>query len=240
MAEAGHTFVEAAHDVSPPGRHSQASSESAAASSGCITLAFDSSSTLLATRIEEAPSTIWVWTMENAELCSVLMLHANVSTAVWHPTAPHTLLITCEGNKHRGLGVVWNPLKNGPPQAANFLPYYPPTPSPSHPSLSGRSAGKYRPTWLDLKGIPPSLFYSDASEFCLVALDEGDYHEYRATDSIPWPEADAPPTTAFADGNQWIMDDRVREESPLELVPAGMDTEGDSEIEDTFLYKKED
>ncbi|CAK7221846.1 hypothetical protein SCUCBS95973_004638 [Sporothrix curviconia] len=240
VADTGHIFVEATHDVSPPGRPVASSIDSTTVSSGCTLMAFDSSSTLLATRIEEAPSTVWVWSLETAELCSVLMLHANVSTVVWQPTTPHTLLVTCEGDKHRGLGVVWNPLKDTPPQAANFAPYYPPSFNQGHSSLSGQPAGKYRPAWLDLKGIPPSLFYSDANEFCLVALDEGDYHEYKATDSIPWSEAEAPLATTFLGGKRWAIDDRVREESPLELVPAGVDIEGDSEVDDTFHYKKED
>ncbi|CAK7269057.1 hypothetical protein SEPCBS119000_003377 [Sporothrix epigloea] len=239
-SNAGHRFVKATHDVSPPGRSPSGSIDSAGVSSGCTLLAFDCSSTLLATRLEEAPSTVWVWDMNTAELCGVLMVHANVSTVVWHSTQAHTLLVTCDGDKHSGLGVVWNPLKDAAPQTANFLPYL----TSEHNKLSGppstQQTGNCRLNWLNLKGVPPSLFCSNASKFCVVAIDEDDYHGYQATDSIPWPEADAPQATAVVGGKRWLLDERGREESPLELVPADVETEGDSEINDTFQFKKED
>lgn len=227
-------------DVSPPGRPASTSTDATGVSSGCTLLAFDSSSTLLATRLEEAPSTVWVWSAETAQLYSVLMLHANVSAAVWHPSTPNTLLITCDGDKHRGLGVVWNPLKDGPPQVADFSRYYPLTTNESHLPPGAVPIGRHRPTWLNLDSIPPSLFYSDGIEFSLAALDEGDHHEYKATDSVPWPEAETPAVPTFLAGRQWALEGRVREESPLELVPARVDIEGASELDDTFHYKRED
>lgn len=239
FANAGHTFVKATHDVSPPGRPSPTSTASVAVSSGCTLLAFDSSSKLLATRLEDAPSTVWIWDMATAALCGVLMVHANVSTFVWHPTQAHTLLVTCEGDKHCGLGVVWNPLKDAPPQAANFWPYFS-VPNKTHCSLNTQLGGTHRAIWLNLDGAPPSLFYTDGNDFCLVALDEEDYHGYKATDSIPWPRADTPLTAAVVGRKRWALDERGREESPLELVPANVNIEGDSEINDTFHFKKED
>jgi hypothetical protein len=136
--------------------------------------------------------------------------------------------------------VVWNPLKDGPPQVADFSPFYPLVDNDSHLSRGAAPIGKHRPTWLSLDSIPPSLFYSDGSEFSLATLDEGDHHEYKATDSVPWPEAKPPAVPAFLAGRQWALEERVREESPLELVPAGVDIEGASELDDTFHYKRKE
>ena len=232
-----HAFVEATQNVSPSGRPNPTNFDATVVSSGSSHIAFDASSTLLATRLEEAPSTVWVWNTETALLRAVLMLHASVANAVWHPDSPQTLLITCEGGKHRGLGVVWNPEYDAP-QVADFSHYYPLVTNDSQPGPGSAPAGRHWPLWLGLDGVPPSLFYSDGHDFTLAALD--DDARYKNADAPPWKEAAPPLPPSYLFHQRWALDGRGREESPLELVPAGASSseEGDSDLEDTFHYKK--
>lgn len=237
--DSSHVFVEAARNVSPPGRTNPTHFDATVVSSGCSHLAFDASSTLLVTRLEEAPSTVWVWNIDTGLLCAVLMLHASVSNAAWHPDSPQTLLVTCEGDKHRGLGILWNPDYDAP-QVADFSRYYPVVANGNQPVPGSHPVGRHWPSWLKLDGVPPSLFYSDGKDFTLAALDEDT--RYKNAGSLPWKEAAPPPIpSSFANlaNQRWGLDERAREESPLELVPAGTISE-DSDLEDTFHYKKDE
>lgn len=198
-------------------------------------MAFDTTATLLATRIEEAPSTVWIWDSRTSELHTVLMFHANVASVVWHPAAVQGLLVTCEGDQYRGHGFVWGPL-SGPPRAANFAGQFPLQSAGGLPV--GQSSGKFRPMWLDANALPLSLFYSDGCEFAVATLDEdnGDL----PPQPLPWAEASTNPLPSFLPVEEWTAGDGRREESPLELVPAEIDSGENSELEDTFHYKRED
>ncbi|KAK3333181.1 WD40-repeat-containing domain protein [Cercophora scortea] len=214
-----HTFIRTTQVVSPtPAPRPQDSSDPP---TGCVSILFDPSSALLATRFEEFPGTVWIWDAQVAELRAVLLFHGNISNLSWHPSIQETLLIRCEGDQYSGLVFVWDPLSEGP-QLVDFTQRLP----------DKRVAGKWRASWIGVdSSSPPSLFFSDAQSYVLASLSDPN------PDSLPW-------------GDREIIeqgDPMIREESPLELVPApeadlgGLDgEEGDdgSELEDTFLYKQ--
>ncbi|KAK3379399.1 hypothetical protein B0T24DRAFT_675194 [Lasiosphaeria ovina] len=208
-----HTFLRTAQVVSPAPRP-QDSSEPLL---GFASIAFDPSSALVATRLEDYPSTAWVWDTQVAELRAVLLFHGNVRRLSWHPNIPETLLIVCEGDQYNGIVFVWDPLSEGP-RSVEFSQHF-----------SGPSS--VRALWLGLDASsPPSLFLSDSNNYLLASLVEADQDS-------PWGnQVSTQPTSAAR-----------REESPLELVPAveaNLDPgdsgqqEDDSELEDTFLHKQ--
>jgi len=214
--------------VCPPGRPS---SDDAKTSPGCSHLSFDASSSLLAVKLDEFPSTVWIWDIGSSELRAVLMFHAEVSTISWHPTIRETLLLGCDDSEYRGLMFVWDPLSNGPISVGL-----------RHGTLPAETAShKPRCVWVSSGDQEPVVFYSDGVECWLAAPMEG---------GIPsWAEVTGGPRAGASPA----------EESPLDLVPAAGRTAGvdileggqmqsasdrgtDSECEvqdDTFHYKLE-
>lgn len=159
-------------------------------------MAFDASSVLLATKLEDAQSTIWIWDTTTAELRAVLLFHGNISRFSWHPTIRETLLIICEGDAYNSLSFVWDPLSGGPKPL----------------DFSDRlSSGKLQVHWLNINGLEPgALFASDSREYLLasLAVDEGE--------SIPW-SADGESSTLLSDNSPHLMtahhDDEYEEEA---------------------------
>ncbi|PSS03742.1 hypothetical protein BD289DRAFT_478237 [Coniella lustricola] len=135
--------------------------------SGCSLLSFDRSSTLLATRLENVPNTIWVWDAIAAELRGVLLFRGMVSRVLWHPVIRETLLVVCDGDACTSVAFVWDPLSEGPISV----------------DLSGRlSSGKVHVAWLALDQAElGALFASDCKDYVLASLaDPG------SEDAVPW------------------------------------------------------
>lgn len=135
--------------------------------SGIASASFDPSSTLLATRLEDAPSTLWIWEIATAELRAALLFHGNVSRVLWHPTIRETLLVICEGDAYNSLVFSWDPLSEGPQTI----------------DLSERLPnGKVQPVWLNLQSLETgALFASDNRNYLLASLAEND------DEPVPWP-----------------------------------------------------
>ncbi|KAK3939905.1 WD repeat-containing protein WRAP73 [Diplogelasinospora grovesii] len=221
-----HTFLKAFQTVCPPTRpqDNRPQDQNSELKAGCAAIVFDPSSALVATRLEDSPSTVWVWDTQVSELRAVLLFHGDVSSLSWHPTVRETLLIICEGDQYNGLAFVWDPLSEGP-RSIDFSPHFP----------GAKTTGKSRVLWLDLDASsPPSVFYTDAQHYVLASLASlGDLDQ----DLPPWVDQ----------GSAGRSGAGIREESPLELVPAaeardeGFGEEEDddsSELEDTFIYKR--
>jgi len=208
-----HTFIKAAQVISPPTRPK----DNLETKSGCSSIMFDSSSALVATCLEDSPSTLWIWDTQASELRAVLLFHSNISSAVWHPTARETLLVKCEGDLYSGLVFVWDPLSEGP-RTVDFSEHLP----------DFKSGGRSLASWLGCEASKsPSIFFSDGLSYMLASLAESDQ------ESPPWQDRA---------GVEWNSEAR-REESPLELVPANTqypddEDEDDSELDDTFHYKQ--
>lgn len=155
--------MRALQTISAPNEHLGANHS---ASAGCAFLSFDPSSALLVTRLEEAPSTVWIWDTAAAELRAVLLFHGSVSRTVWHPVIRETLLITCDGDAYNQLVFLWDPLSEGP-KCVDF---------------SGRLAGgQVQPVWLNAPSLDTAaLFVCNNQSFVLASLAEDD------AESAPW------------------------------------------------------
>jgi hypothetical protein len=66
---------------------------------GISTIAFSNpDGTLVATKNDSMPSTVWVWSIQLLQPYAVLVHLNAVKTMSWHPTIPELLLIQCEPN----------------------------------------------------------------------------------------------------------------------------------------------
>jgi hypothetical protein len=179
-------------------------------------MSFDASSGLIATRLDDVPSTVWIWDIQASELRAVLLFHSAVQSVTWHPTTRETLLISCEGDLYNGTVFVWDPLSEGP-RTIDFLSQLP----------DRKVVDKPRATWLHIHGFETAaIFFSDGQNYVLASVAESDQEQPY------WQDQRGAPLQ--------------REESPLELVPAvdagdallnGDDDEDASELEDTFIHK---
>ncbi|KAH6636307.1 hypothetical protein F5144DRAFT_174494 [Chaetomium tenue] len=216
-----HTFLRTTQGISP----APALRDNSEPVSGCASISFDPSSTLVATRQDDSPSTVWVWDVQAAELRAVLLFHGNVASLLWHPTISETLLVRCEGDQYNGLVFIWDPLSEGP-RSVDFARHLP----------GGKTGGKLRALWLGVEqSTSPSVFFSDAHHYVLACLGE------TAQGPAPWGDHELSGPNLSMEGRN------EREESPLHLIPAAdardeipvLDEDDDSsELEDTFVYKR--
>lgn len=62
---------------------------------GVSTLEFNIDGTLLATKSDVMPSTVWIWSPHRAAPAAVLIHHSPVKRIQWHPTIADALMIHC-------------------------------------------------------------------------------------------------------------------------------------------------
>ncbi|KAI1116087.1 hypothetical protein F5Y14DRAFT_85851 [Nemania sp. NC0429] len=207
------SFIRATQAVSPPGLSPNSISD---ARHGCNLVKFDSSSSLLATRLDDAPSTIWIWDVPTAELRAVLIYHANIAKAEWHPSQPELLLVRCEGEGYGTLVFVWDPLSNGP-RPIEF----------SRHLANAKVTGQADATWLNTSTEPAALFFTDHAKYILLSL--ADIDAQVGTDAaLPWAthvNTDTP--TEFS-----ILINNLDGDNTVDL------DEGITELDDTFHFKK--
>ncbi|KAI0460440.1 hypothetical protein F5B21DRAFT_8025 [Xylaria acuta] len=212
------SFIKATQAVSAPGlspnnvpdeRH------------GCNLAKFDSSSTLLASRLEDAPSTVWIWDVPTSELRAVLMYHASVTKVEWHPSQSELLLVRCEG-EGSSLVFVWDPLSHGP-RPIEFSRHLP----------SAKVTGRTDATWLETITESAALFFTDHAKYILLSLAETDA-DADAQAALPWatqvtinPHVNADTPTHF----------NISNIDPDDNDSTDMD-EGITELDDTFHFKK--
>ena len=132
---------------------------------GCSTIAFDASSTLLATRLDDAPCTIWIWDVPAAELRAVLVFHS-VVTFAWHKRTRELLLITSHDETRQGLSYLWDPLQQGP------------TPVMPDEFISVKSSVgapvKAQISWINTDMEYPLALLTTAQQYRILSLGEGD------------------------------------------------------------------
>lgn len=158
-------FVRAVNMVAPPGPVSD-SRHPLPLGSGCSLLAFDASSSLLATRLDDSPSAVWIWDLTAAELRAVLIFHSTVSFA-WHPSIREVLLVSCRDEARRGTSFVWDPISNGPQPIipADYLP---------GPKAANPAAAKPQVSWLNRESDFPELLLTDHKRYLLLSLSDLD------------------------------------------------------------------
>jgi WD40 repeat protein len=226
------TFNLCANTTCPPTAGASPVASDASIKSGINVLSFDNSGTLLATRSESMPTTIWIWDIASKVLKAIMVLHAPLARVTWHPVINELLMIRCEGEESKGLVHLWEPSWVSP-KIVDFGTQLP----------EGKIIGKSVIRWLNVDSNTPCLFFSDTQDCILVSLAESD------DEDLPWQDTVARGVDIYGQ----------REESPLDLVGAdeskfygkiaidammngdptmtGM-TGGSDEVDDTFRFKK--
>lgn len=179
-------------------------------------VAFDVSSNLLATRLEEAPSTAFIWDIPTSELRAVLLFRASISKMEWHPQRPEQLLLTCEGeDAYKCIAFLWDPLSDGP-RPVDFA---------SHIPANG-VAGRTSCTWLrrDSGATAATLFFSDHERGIIGQTSEDD------DGSFPWQAVPRTESLHSHSGGHILLRTAEDHENDIE--------EGLSELDDTFHFKK--
>jgi hypothetical protein len=194
---------------------------------GISILASDASGTLVATKSESMPTVMWIWDTASKVLRTVLIQHAPIAKATWHPTINELLMIRCEGDDNKGLVHLWEPTWETP-RVIDFSARVP----------EGKLMGKTVVRWLNLASSVPVIFFSDSQDCMLAAITD------MGEEETPWHNAKAKAVDIYGQ----------LEESPLNLVPAKrnfelgrvvMDEEptmttmsAGSDVDDTFKFKK--
>lgn len=192
--------------------------------SGSAVLAIDASGTLIASRCESLPTTIFIWDIASKILKTVLIQHSPIAKITWHPTISELLTIRCEGDDSKGLAYLWEPSWEIP-KIVDFGTQLP----------EGKIIGKSMIRWLN--PTAPALFFSDSQDCILASISEsGEDVE------LPWKEAEVKAVDIYGQ----------LEDSSLSLVPSErsmsarqlMDAEptittfGVGDMDDTFHFKK--
>ncbi|KAH9213154.1 hypothetical protein DL95DRAFT_447206 [Leptodontidium sp. 2 PMI_412] len=221
-------FIPATQTICPPTSAAPATNNTDP-KTGTNFMSFDNSATLLATKIESLPTTIWIWDIGTRILRAVMIMHAPIAKATWHPSINEILMVRCEGDESRGLVHIWEPSWDRP-RILDFQVQIP----------GGKLLGKTICRWLNSDASSPAIFFSDSQDCMLASISETD------DEDLPWQEAELEGSEAYG----------RREESPLNLIPAKekksrvtiedlMEDEGitgmsggSDEMEDTFRFRK--
>ncbi|KAK7203323.1 Quino protein amine dehydrogenase [Myxozyma melibiosi] len=81
------------YPVSPP--KLKTSPTDAPPKTGFSIMAFNKDGTLLATKYDLIPTTLWIWSLRTLAPVAILVHVRKVKSAVWHPNKQHLLMITC-------------------------------------------------------------------------------------------------------------------------------------------------
>lgn len=173
-----------------------ASSTSTEVKTGTALMATDATGTLIASKTESMPTTVFIWDIASKLLRAVLVQHSPVAKITWHPSIDELLLIKCESEDTKGVAYLWEPSFEVP-RIVDFGAQLP----------EGRTMGKTVIRWLPTNGEDdsrtpaPALFFADAHDTILASLSE-------SSEDVPWNEAKAKAVDIYGQ----------TEESPLNIV----------------------
>jgi hypothetical protein len=140
--------------IAPPIAQDSPSSQTTKLGLGLM--AFNADGTILATRDDSTPTTVWIWDLQKLSASAVLIQHSSIKQLSWHPTIPSTLLVQCS---HEDPTLYFYDTLNATPYTANL---------PLHKSF-GRLEAKWIWTSVEKK---PALLFGDMHSF-LLAWPEG-------------------------------------------------------------------
>ncbi|KAG5930411.1 hypothetical protein E4U42_001658 [Claviceps africana] len=179
---------------------------------GCSCISFDASSTLLATRLDDSPFTIWIWDLAAGELRATLMFHSAVSF-VWHPSSREVLLIWCQEDGRQSASYVWDPLSQGP-KSLNVERYLPTCEGPSKLQIS----------WLNHTSESPEILASDTQHYVLLSLADTE------DEANPW----GPAVGSIQRDSTWTGRDEAESIASASPIVIAEDV---SKLDDTFSFK---
>ncbi|KAF7934306.1 uncharacterized protein EAE97_008666 [Botrytis byssoidea] len=200
---------------------------------GTNMMAFDISGTLLATKVEEMPSAVWVWDVGSRSLRALLIMHSPVARVTFHPSVNELLMVRCEGEDNKGRIQLWDPSWEAP-RIVNF----------GMQMSEGKIIGKSIIKWLNVASVSPSIFFSDSQDCILLSLSK-----LEDTEMVPWHESEArgvdiygqtqesPLNLVEGDGKRHFK--RVNADDTADNDNTYMDmSDGSEELDDTFYFRK--
>jgi hypothetical protein len=125
---------------------------------GLSILAFNADGTMVATRDDSAPTTVWLWDLTKLAASTVLIQHSPIKRLSWHSTLPYILLIQCS---HEEPAIYLY-------DTVSAVPY------PKVMPIK-KSAGKFEAKWLHTAvNQKPGLLFGDSQSFLLAWPDGRD------------------------------------------------------------------
>lgn len=225
-------YVLAQQVTAPPTLTTSPATDQGLANRGTVTLAFDASGTLLATRSESMPTTVWIWDLATGLLRAVLIQHGPVAKVTWHPHINELLMIRCEGDNNKGLVYIWEPSWEEP-RIVDFGTQI------AGNQIIGRSIAR----WLDSEHTVPAIFFTDTQDCILAALTESE------DDLVPWQGAVALGTDLYGSRAESTLEFVEPPQEDVGGVEESMLDEGETwngdfddtvdDIDDTFHFKVE-
>lgn len=215
----------------PPTAAPSPSNSSALAKSGTSILSFDTSGTLLATRSESMPTTVWIWDTASRALKAVIIQHSPIVKVTWHSTINEMLMIRCEGDESKGLAHLWEPSWDSPKIVDFGLRV-----------AGGKIIGKSIVRWLSSSSTIPALFFSDTQDCILASFAE------NAEDELPWQAAVAKGVDIYGQpenstlnllGADEKANEHVNVESLLDNDASTKLSGGSQDPDDTFNFKSQ-
>ena len=92
-ASKSRTYAIAPQPASPPS--STVGAKASGPIHGISTMSFSGDGTLLATKNDSIPTTVWIWSLQSGRPVAVLIHHSPVKQISWHPQQSDLLLIHC-------------------------------------------------------------------------------------------------------------------------------------------------
>ncbi|TID18082.1 WD40 repeat-like protein [Venturia nashicola] len=128
-----------------------------AVKTGLSILSSNADGTMVATRDDSAPTTVWLWDLTKLAASAVLIQHSPIKKLLWHPTLPSILLIQCSHDEPTIY--LYNTI--------SAVPY------PVILPMRKSTGSKFEAKWLQTTSTQkPSLVFSDSHNF-LLAWPEG-------------------------------------------------------------------
>ena len=87
------SYAAAPQPASPPTSASLAKSSNPA--HGVSIISFNGDGTMLATKDDSIPTTVWIWSLQSGKALTVLIHHSPVKQVTWHPQQSDLVLVHC-------------------------------------------------------------------------------------------------------------------------------------------------
>ena len=242
LAKTGQRLYESVTKIASPPTTAPVPTSSTATevSAGIALLAIDATGTLIASKVESMPTTVFIWDIASKLLRAVMIQQSSVVKLTWHPAVNELLLIMCESDETKGVAYLWEPSFESP-KIVDFSSQLP----------EGRVFGKAVVRWLDnnvdedndAQSQMPALFFADTQDTILASLSD-------SAENVPWNEAKAkavgickqteesPLNIVDMLYHESLREEYVSPEGNGTILTLGEEDVTDGDMDDTFHFKK--
>lgn len=232
MSPSSRRYVLATAPTNPPAApSSQQPSQSQLPAIGTSLLTFNTTGTLLATKSDAHPTTVWIWDLCTLRSRAVLVQHNMVKRLTWHHTDPDLLLIQCiQGD---GALYLWNARASidSAPRVVSL---------PQEARLTGKAEARWLPA--SSPQSKPALLYGDAHSSLLVWPDGRDPASPQLKDADVQASKSVTSQTHASDGegDESLFDIvNARTENEYDATVAGnFDEHQGATLQDTFDFRR--